>query len=217
MNTAKENVFDTGAEKYDGWYDSENGKPLYQSEVECLRPLVPETGGPILEIGVGTGRFAMHFPGAYGVDPAFSTLKIAQTRGVRCVRGRGETLPFRCRTFETVLVIATLCFVKEPVLLLKEAKRVLTGEGSIVVGFIPKDSPWGIFCEEKKRRGSPFYGGASFYTFPSLEYLLREAGLKASRIRSTLLREPSVPAKVEESHEGHVRGAGFVCVKVESQ
>lgn len=213
----EENIFDTMAEEYDAWYDTENGKKLFKSELECLKLLVHKSRGPILEIGVGTGRFATRFPGAYGVDTAFNALRIAQTRGIRCVRGRGESLPFRGETFETVLVIATLCFVKDPVLLLKEAKRILTCKGSIVVGFIPKDSPWGVLYEEKKRLGSPFYRSAGFYTFKEFEGLINKADLKIISIHSTLLQDPAGPAKVEDSHEGHLNGAGFVCVKIESQ
>lgn len=206
---AEENVFDAMAEEYDAWYDSEEGKPLYKSELECLKPLVPENGGPILEIGVGTGRFAMHFPGSYGVDPAYNALKIAQTRGIRCARCRGESLPFSDRTFGTVLTIVTLCFAKDPIALLKEARRVLTGEGSIIVGFIPKDSPWGVLYEGKKREGSPFCRSASFYTFKDFEGLIKKADLKIQRIWSTLLQDPAGPTEVEEPHEGNVKGAGW--------
>ena len=63
-------IFDIFTNKYDDWYDSERGRPLYESELLCIESLVRETTFSILEVGVGTGRFAMHFPNAIGVDPA---------------------------------------------------------------------------------------------------------------------------------------------------
>ncbi len=41
-------VFNRLAKEYDAWYDSEKGRPLYESEVLCLRPLVSELKPPLL-------------------------------------------------------------------------------------------------------------------------------------------------------------------------
>ncbi len=159
-----ENIFDTLTEKYDAWYDSAEGRPLYESELKCLRPLVEDSLKPVLEIGVGTGRFAMHFPGATGLDPSLNALKMAKKRGVKTVQGYGENLPFEDETFGCILIIVTLCFVENPLAVLREAKRVVKKDGSIILGLVPRDSPWGAFYEEKKRAGHPFYGNARFYT-----------------------------------------------------
>ena len=75
------NVFERLTERYDAWYDSkEKGRYLYESELRCLKPMV-EQGVSILEIAVGTGRFAMHFPNAVGADPSFNALVMAKSRG----------------------------------------------------------------------------------------------------------------------------------------
>lgn len=208
-----DNVFDALTGKYDAWYDSEEGRALYESELRCLRPLV--TKSPVLEVGVGTGRFAMHFPGSTGVDPAGNALKMAEARGVRTVKAYGESLPFEDGSFGCVLIIVTFCFVEEPVEVLKEAKRVLNEEGSIVIGLVPKDSQWGAFYEVKKKQGHPFYRIARFYTLKDIETMLRKTGLRISRIRSTLFRSPYAPRKVEEPVEGYAAGAGFVCIEAE--
>ncbi|WP_347275770.1 methyltransferase domain-containing protein [Candidatus Kuenenia sp.] len=88
------NVFDILTEKYDAWYDSEDGRPLYESELKCLNPMVEASPKPILEIGVGTGRFAMHFPDVIGIDPSLNALKMAGKRGAKTVHCYGEHLPF---------------------------------------------------------------------------------------------------------------------------
>ncbi len=208
------NIFDVLTEKYDAWYDSEDGRPLYESELLCLNPLTKNCIQPILEIGVGTGRFAMHFPDVIGIDPSSNALKIAETRGVKTVQAFGEDLPFEDNAFGCILIIVTLCFVQTPLDVLKEAKRVLKKDGSMIIGLVPKDSPWGIFYEEKKRQGHPFYGEATFYTLADLQKFLDETGLKITRIRSTLLQRTDEPRRIEESLEGYVKDAGFLCIEV---
>jgi ubiquinone/menaquinone biosynthesis C-methylase UbiE len=208
------NVFDTLTEKYDSWYDSEDGRLLYESELLCLKPLVERAPALILEIGVGTGRFAMHFSGVTGVDPSPNSLRIAGKRCVKTIQAYGEDLPFRDNTFGCILIIVTLCFVQNPLDVLKEAKRVLKKEGSIIIGLVPKDSPWGIFYEEKKKQGHPFYREATFYSLADLGNLLEKTGMRITSIRSTLLQRPYEPRRIEEPVEGYVKDAGFLCIEV---
>jgi tRNA-Thr(GGU) m(6)t(6)A37 methyltransferase TsaA len=207
------NIFDVLTDKYDAWYDSADGRPLYESELKCLAPMVEGSPKPILEIGVGTGRFAMHFPDVTGIDPSLNALKVAERRGVKTVHGYGENLPFDNESFGCVLIIVTLCFVERPLDVLREAGRVLRKDGTIIIGLVPKDSPWGVFYEGKKRAGHPFYSSARFYTTKELENMLRKSGLKISRIMSTLLQKPDESRKTEEPVEGNVRNAGFLCIE----
>ena len=211
-----ESVFDRMTDTYDAWYDSAEGRPLYESELKCLRPLVEDSPGPVLEIGVGTGRFAMHFPDVTGIDPSLHALAMAEKRGVKTVHGYGENLPFSDKTFGCVLIIVTLCFVENPLDVLREAKRVLRKDGSIIIGLVPGDSLWGAFYEEKKRAGHPFYRSAEFYSLQDLENMLHAAGLKISRIRSTLRQRPDEPRRIEEPQEDSVSGAGFLCIEIKA-
>lgn len=207
-------IFDLITEEYDSWYDSEKGKPLYESELQCLESLAEDCPLPVLEIGAGTGRFAKWFPGAIGIDPALNALRYAQRRGVRVIQATGDMLPFRNEAFGTVFIVLTLCFVQAPLAVLKEAKRVLKREGDIVIGFINKDSSWGSFYEEKKKNGHPVYGRAQFYSFEDVEKLLQQSGLTISRVKSTLLQRPDGEPMVEKPIDGFIDGAGFLCVKV---
>jgi tRNA-Thr(GGU) m(6)t(6)A37 methyltransferase TsaA len=210
------NVFDLLTDKYDAWYDSKEGRPLYESELKCLLPLVEDAPRPVLEIGVGTGRFAMHFPGATGIDPSRNALAMAEQRGLKTVLGYGEHLPFDDEAFGCVLLIVTLCFVENPFAVLREAKRVLRKDGSIILGLVPVDSPWGAFYEEKKRAGHPFYWNVRFYSLKDIQNMLQAAGLKISRIRSTLLQRPDDSRRIEEPVEGDISGAGFLCIEVKA-
>jgi ubiquinone/menaquinone biosynthesis C-methylase UbiE len=210
-------IFDISTEKYDAWYDSEDGRPLYESELLCLKPFIEDETFPILEIGVGTGRFAEHFPRVIGVDPAFNALKCAQKRGVDVVQAIGEQLPFRDETFAFVMLIVTLCFVQNPIDVLREGKRVLKRNGSIVIGLVPKNSPWGAFYEKKKRQGHLFYSSARFYSFQDVEEMLENGGLKITRIRSTLFQRPEEPRRIENPIEEYMKEAGFLCIEVKKK
>jgi ubiquinone/menaquinone biosynthesis C-methylase UbiE len=207
-------IFDLYAEEYDSWYDSEKGKPLYESELHCLKSLVEDCLPPVLEVGVGTGRFAQWFPGAIGIDPAPNALRCAQRRDVRVSQATGEKLPFRNETFGTIFIVLTLCFVQNPLAVLKEAKRVLKREGSIVIGFIQKGSPWGALYEEKKKNGHPIYSRARFYSLEEIAKMFEQSGLVISKVRSTLLQRPDQTPMFEKSVDGFVEGAGFLCIEV---
>ena len=60
-------TFDTHTLQYDAWF--ERHRAAYESEVAALRALA--TGGDRwLEVGVGTGRFAVPLGVGYGVEPS---------------------------------------------------------------------------------------------------------------------------------------------------
>ncbi len=207
-------IFDLYTAEYDSWYDSEKGKPLYESELHCVKSLAEDCLPPVLEVGVGTGRFAQRFPGAIGIDPAPNALRYAHRRRVRVVQATGEMLPFRDSSFGSIFIILTLCFVQDPLSVLKEAERVLKREGSIIIGFIPKGSSWGELYEEKKKNGHPVYSRAQFYSLTDVDKLLRQSGLAISKVRSTLLQRPDLKSVFEKSVYGFIEAAGFLCIEV---
>jgi ubiquinone/menaquinone biosynthesis C-methylase UbiE len=207
------NIFDELAEKYDAWYDSDEGMIIYESEFLCLTSLIEDISFPMLEIGVGTGRFAMRFPDIIGVDPSVNALKIAKSRGLKTLQAIGEDLPFDDKTFKYVLIIVTLCFAEDPLAMLKEAKRVLRTDGYIIIGIVPKDSPWGLFYEEKKKNGHPFYSHSNFYTLRDVEAFLKTLDMQITAISSTLLQHPDEPRRIELPVKGYVKGAGFICIE----
>lgn len=201
-------------EGYDTWYDSKEGRPLYESQFACLKPLVEEAPRPILEIGVGTGRFTMYFLPATGIDPTLTALKLAQARGIGIVRS-GEKVPFDNGSFGCIIIIVTLCLTEDPLKVLLEAKRTLRKDGRIIIGFVAADTPWSAFYQEKKKQGHPFYAIARCYTFDGIRKLVKDAGLEITKVRSTLIRRPDQQRETEEPVDGYVAGAGFIGIVAE--
>lgn len=174
-------AFEGRAEAYDAWYDDH--QPVFAAEREALAHLIDD-GGRGLEIGTGTGRFAAALGVDVGVEPATSMATRARERGVAVVRGVGERLPFADASFERVLVVATLAFLDDPSHALAEARRVLTGQGRIVVGILDRNSPVAA------AGGLPAEGAwgkaASYRTAVEIDEALAEAGFELVAATQTI-------------------------------
>ena len=201
MNT----VFDKYHQRFDAWYD--RYKFAYLSELEAIKKVLPP-GGRGLEIGVGTGRFAAPLGITLGVDPSMDMIKIAAQRGVNVRWGLGEALPFLGETFDYVVIVVTLCFVKEPLKVLKEARRVLKKEGKIIVGIIDKNSFLGRFYQKKR---SIFYRDAHFFSVKELINLLKSTGFRRFSCYQTIFRFPEQMSSIEKPQRAFGKG-GFVAI-----
>jgi SAM-dependent methyltransferase len=210
-----EGLFDRLASQYDAWFDSAEGKPLFESEIRCIGPLLVAQPRPWLDVGTGTGRFAQAFGVDAGIDPARGVLAMAATRGIRVVQARGEALPFASSQFGAVLVVVTLCFAPKPQALLRECERVLADSGRVLLGLVLDGSPWGRFYVQLANAGHAFYSRARFYALDEVRALAREAGLTIVDAYSTLFQPPDAAAyAVEEPSQGISPQAGFVAISL---
>jgi SAM-dependent methyltransferase len=210
-----EQVFDVSAKRYDVWYDKPFGKSAFTLEKACIESLSKKLKQPFLEVGVGTGRFAEALKIEYGIDGSTGVLKFAKQREIIAVKGRGESLPFVDSFFGGVFVVVTLCFVDEPVKVLKEASRVLKGDGAVILGLILKESPWASFYREKGEAGNIFYKIATFYSFGELKAMVEKAGLKIVEMNSTMFQAPTeIHLRFEQPKSCYYEEAGFVAVKL---
>lgn len=91
MRNVSIRVFEQHAREYDRWF--EEHVYAYESEVLAVRNLLPRSGAR-LEVGVGTGRFALPLGITVGVEPAHAMASIARQRGIRVYEARAEELPF---------------------------------------------------------------------------------------------------------------------------
>ncbi len=204
--------FETLTDRYDAWYDAPVGRLLFDLEVAALGPLLHSTGHPRLEVGVGTGRFAAALDVEFGVDVAFSPLEYAGRRGLRVVCGSGEQLPFAQQAFCAVVLVATLCFVEDPTIVLRELRRVLRPGGRLILAVVPRNSTWGQRYGTMGRAGNPFYRDARFYTVDELVGLLSDEGFTVIGRRSTLFQPPSEEPYFEAARDGASEDAGFVAL-----
>jgi len=191
--------FETHTERYEGWFDEH--PDVYRSELEALGRLVPMDGYG-LEIGVGSARFAAPLGIDVGVDPAGEMLEYARDRGISVVRGVAEALPFKTGAFDTALLVTTICFVDDIPETLSEAERVLGADGSLVIGFIDKNSPVGEIYQETKEQ-NPFYRDATFVSTAEVIDALDAAGFTDFEFVQTIyqwIEEIDGPEPVEEGY-----------------
>ncbi len=206
-----ESVFDELAAKYDAWFD-ESGRHIFASEVEALNRVQALLPRPWLEIGVGSGRFAQALGIELGVDPSYNLIRMARARGVQVCLGWGEQGLFGEGAIGTVFLIVTLCFLSEPLDVLRAASDMLKPSGRLVLGLVLKDSPWGRYYRQQKAKGHPFYEHAVFYGIDDVEVMLRQVGLEMEDVVSTLFQKPGAVARVETPRAGYFPDAGFTVI-----
>jgi SAM-dependent methyltransferase len=118
--------YDSIADEYDATRDSAS-----REEVEAL---VRALGGctSILDVGVGTGRFALPLLGAgyavTGVDLSRRMLLKARDKGLdRLLLGDAYALPFSDKSFDAAIIIHVLHVVVDWVTVMREIGRVTKG------------------------------------------------------------------------------------------
>lgn len=202
--------FEDHAGTYDDWFSA--NRFAHESELRAVRHLLPR-GGSVVEVGVGTGRFAGELGIALGVEPSISMRRIARERGVSVIGGKAEALPFRDGRFDFVLMVTTLCFFDDVERSLREAHRILKPAGSLVIGFIDRDSPLGKTYEERKT-GSLFYRQATFHSASEVAGFLEDAGFRTMVFAQTIFRDPGGMDEADPVREGYGEGC-FVVVRAD--
>jgi len=150
-------VFDEYAQEYDSWYDK--NRFSFLSEIEAIKKVLPPGRG--VEIGTGSGRFAKELGIKWGVEPSKAMAQMCLRRGVKVEIAQAESLPFASGSFDFALFVTSFCFLKEPLAALREAHRILSPGGCVILGIIDRESFLGKAYGKKK---SKFYEEAHFYS-----------------------------------------------------
>jgi ubiquinone/menaquinone biosynthesis C-methylase UbiE len=197
-------VFEERAQEYDAWFDAH--ECIHQAEVAALRKFIPGEGLS-LEVGIGTGRFAVPLGIRFGIDPSRRMLAIARQRGLRVCQAVGEQLPFRDGRFNVVLLVTVICFVDDVPTLLRELRRALKSGGHHIIGFINRNSELGRLYESRKET-SAFYRDARLYGVDEVAARMQEAGFRSLRFCETLFGDATqLGSSGLEVRDGYGNGA----------
>lgn len=172
-----------------------------------MRSFIPTSGSGV-EIGVGTGRFAAPLCIPLGVEPAPRMADLARHRGIEVVPGIAEDLPFTDSSFDFAVMVTVVCFLDNVSQAFLETCRILKPNGTLVIGFIDRESELGRHYSQKKEQ-STFYRGATFYSVSELEGLLTEAGFSSFAYRQTLMPGETTDLTVREGYGS----GGFVVIQ----
>lgn len=203
--------YEQQVEGYDRWF--EINRAAYFSEIRALESLMPRFRRG-LEVGVGTGRFASPLGVSVGLDPSRPMIEVARRRGVLPVRGVAEKLPFGNGKFDLVLMVTVVFLLRDRATAFREAYRSLLPEGSLVVGFIDRESLLGQRYTAKKETEdtSGFYDRVRFLGPKEMASHLEVAGFSDLAFAQTLFSEPESLRTAETPKPGCGQGS-FVVVR----
>ncbi len=200
--------FNEHYEKYEEWFAK--NRSVYQSELRAIGHFIPKRGKAV-EIGVGSGKFAVPFGIKVGVEPSEAMRKLARERKIRVHNAAAESLPFEAGQFDFALMVTTICFVDDINKSFQEVERILKSGGYFIIGFVDRSSPLGHRYEKEKEL-NVFYREATFYSTKGVLSLLGECGFEKPDTIQTVFGELQEIKTVQDYREGYGEG-GFVVIR----
>lgn len=202
----KSSAFDQSTLEYDNWFEKHNA--VYLSELLAVQQSIPVNKIGI-EIGAGTGRFALPFNIKFGVEPSENMAQLAEQRGMKIYRSAAENLPLENETFDFALMVTTVCFLSDLPKAFAEVHRILKPKGEIILAIIDKNSLLGQQYQKTKAKNK-FYQDAHFHSTEEITQLLKQAGFDSFAYWQTL--STSDATEVEQPQAGFGKGS-FVVIK----
>lgn len=167
-------LFENLAAEYDRWF--EESPDLYRQELALVRRTLPAVRGRALEVGCGTGRFAVPLSIGTCVEPARAMARMARERGIDVLRACAEALPFVDNSFDLVLMVTVVCYLKDPEAAFAEVRRVLSRGGRFVNAFLERGGEVAAGCIRNPGK-SVFLSKARFYSTEEMIFMLKGQGL----------------------------------------
>jgi SAM-dependent methyltransferase len=163
------NLFDLYYKEYENWF--EKHQEIYRAEIETIKTLLPKGKG--MEVGVGSGKFAKPLGIKFGIEPSKKMAEIARKRGIEVLEIRAEEMNFE-EEFDFILMVTTICFVKNPLKTIQNCYKALKNGGYLLVAFVDLNSLLGKKYE-KNKHNSKFYSTATFFTKQDIIDLMKKA------------------------------------------
>jgi ubiquinone/menaquinone biosynthesis C-methylase UbiE len=193
-------VLDPG--EYEAWFESPLGRRVWEDEQAALRSLIgPTRDQRILDVGAGGGRFARELveDGAevVALDRSHAMSAAARLRShdgrhlLQPGSGDAMALPFRAKSFDTVVAVTLLCFLENPEDALREMARVARSDGKVVIGDLGRWSAWTLSRRLGPAKRRKFWRAARFWTSGELGQLMVSAGLAPQQTRSAVFYPPA--------------------------
>ncbi|MBN1300680.1 MAG: class I SAM-dependent methyltransferase [Melioribacteraceae bacterium] len=207
---ARTEPFDKYLTEYENWF--EINRYVYGSEVDAVRHFIP-AGRKGIEIGIGSGRFAVPLKIKEGIEPSAAMRDFSSRLGLKVYDGTAENIPLKDNLYDFVLMVTTICFVDDAVKALMEAKRILKPGGYLIIGLVDKKSTLGRIYESIKEQNK-FYKYATFYSTEDIKQYLKITGFCKIETIQTVFGELHDIRNVQKFKEGFGEG-GFVVIKAE--
>ncbi len=188
------------AESYARWRSNRLGQITDALEQQLLFELLGRVADKTaLDVGCGDGALASELArrGAIvtGLDPDPAMIAAQRQAGIegaqlRLVEAKAELLPFPDASFDAVLAVAVLCFVRDAERAVVEMARVLKPGGRLVIGELGRWSLWAAYRRIRGWLGHPTWRVARFWTATELRQLVEGAGLDVVEMRGAVFYPP---------------------------
>jgi SAM-dependent methyltransferase len=189
------------SESYARWRLKPLGQITDRLEQQLLFELLGSIAGKtLLDVGCGDAALASELArrGAIvtGLDADPAMIAAARQRAeledtrLHLVEGQAERLPFDEATFDLVLAVTVLCFVRDAKGAVVEMARVLKPGGRLVIGELGRWSLWAGYRRIRGWLGHPTWRAARFRTASKLSGLVSAAGLQVAEIRGAAYYPP---------------------------
>lgn len=175
------------AVQLNSWFNVDGGTDIRDAELEMVAAILPNLFGyHIVQLGTGVSENFLNTTRISHTVLVGSAMDVEKHSNVV---GRCNALPLQSNTIDVLVAPHILEFADEPHAVLREAERVLIGEGYIVlVGF----NPWslcGLWRVLAGWRGRPPWNG-QFLSASRITDWLQLLGFKIEFLKKTSFRPP---------------------------
>lgn len=188
-------------ESYSRWRSSRLGRITDGLEERLILDLLGSVVGlDVLDLGCGDGVLASTLSrrGARvtGLDADPRMLAAARRRakaesvGLTFVQGRAEAPPLPDGSFDCVVAVTVLCFVREADRTIAELARVIRPGGRVVIGELGRWSLWAAIRRIRSWLGTSTWKAARFRTARELRSLLEGHGFAVTETRGAIFYPP---------------------------
>jgi ubiquinone/menaquinone biosynthesis C-methylase UbiE len=225
MGKEKTQLFDEWPEAYDKWFTTSTGSLVKKYEAELILDLLkPKPGEVILDAGCGTGVFTLDILSigsqVIGLDISLPMLIHAgkKLKGFPFERVLADisNLPFPESSFDKVVSVTAVEFIKDAQGAVKELFRVTKRGGCIVLATLNSLSPWASRRKAEAEERQTIFGRAIFRSPDELSSLASVKGVVKTAIHFQI--EESLEGAVKMEHEGKrkkLNTGAFVAVRWE--
>jgi ubiquinone/menaquinone biosynthesis C-methylase UbiE len=216
-------VFNGIAEQYDQWYTSPMGSFADRVETElACRLFEPKKGMKVLDVGCGTGNYSIKLAKlgcrVTGADISDKMLVIARDKAkkegvaVEFVDMDAYHLDFEDESFDGVICMTAIEFIKRPNEALEEFFRVVRKGGRVLVGTITRDSAWGAMYMSEEYRQDSVFKHATLRTLDELKGIRSEGFVRGGECLfiPPCAKEEDIGMEKENELSKTERG-GFAC------
>jgi len=207
-------LFDDWPEKYDQWFTTPIGTLVKKYEGELILDLLrPGQGEIILDAGCGTGGFTLDILSfglhVIGLDISLPMLMRAAQKAkgypFQMVLADMSNLPFQENSFDKVVSVTALEFIKDAKDAVRELFRVTKKGGCIVVATLNSLSPWASRRRAEAKKGHSLFEKAIFRSPDELRSLAPVDGMIRTAIHFQKEDEPDHAPEIER--EGQRKGS----------